>query len=58
MSRTKMSIALMLALTTLLAYATQDNTYHYEVEIGFLASSGKADSLILKPLNKLISPTS
>ncbi|WP_350432368.1 putative porin [Shewanella sp. H8] len=46
MTRTKMSIALMLALTTIPAYAAQDNVYHHEVEIGFLDSSGEADGLV------------
>lgn len=46
MTRTKMSVALMLALATIPAYAAQDNTYHYEAEIGFLDSSGEADGLV------------
>ncbi|WP_351015273.1 hypothetical protein [Shewanella sp. AC91-MNA-CIBAN-0169] len=46
MTRTKMSVALMLALATIPAYAAQDNTYHHEAEIGFLDSSGEADGLV------------
>ncbi|RPA32044.1 hypothetical protein EGC78_09950 [Shewanella frigidimarina] len=41
-----MSVALMLALATIPAYAAQDNTYHHEAEIGFLDSSGEADGLV------------
>ncbi|WP_351088029.1 hypothetical protein [Shewanella sp. S1-49-MNA-CIBAN-0167] len=43
---TKMSIALMLALSTSSVYAAQDNAYHHEAEIGFLDSSGEADGLV------------
>jgi hypothetical protein len=46
MTRTKMSVPLMLALATIPAYAAQDNTYHHEAEIGFLDSSGEADGLV------------
>ncbi|WP_137223656.1 putative porin [Shewanella sp. MEBiC00475] len=46
MTRTKMSVALMLALATIPVYAAQDNTYHHEAEIGFLDSSGEADGLV------------
>jgi hypothetical protein len=46
MTRTKMSVALILALATIPAYAAQDNTYHHEAEIGFLDSSGEADGLV------------
>ncbi|HBF46131.1 MAG TPA: hypothetical protein DDW91_06490, partial [Shewanella frigidimarina] len=41
-----MSVALMLALATIPAYAAQDNAYHHEAEIGFLDSSGEADGLV------------
>ncbi|MGI2038710.1 hypothetical protein ACRN9Z_11540 [Shewanella frigidimarina] len=46
MTRTKMSVALMLALATIPAYAAQDYIYHHEAEIGFLDSSGEADGLV------------
>ncbi|MEZ8187014.1 hypothetical protein ACED29_14455 [Shewanella sp. 5S214] len=43
---TKMSVALMLAFATSSVYAAQNNAYHHEAEIGFLDSSGEADSLV------------
>jgi hypothetical protein len=40
---TKLSIALMLALSTSSVYAEQDNAYHHEAEVGSLDSSGEDD---------------
>ncbi|MBB1426140.1 hypothetical protein H5181_06630 [Shewanella sp. SG44-2] len=45
MTRTKMSVVLMLALATIPAYAAQDNTYHHEAELSFLDSDDGGDGL-------------
>ncbi|MGK0408987.1 MAG: hypothetical protein ACJASB_001142 [Shewanella psychromarinicola] len=42
---TKMSIALMLALSTSSVYAAQDNAYHHEAELSFLDSDDGGDGL-------------
>jgi hypothetical protein len=42
---TKLSIALMLALSTSSVYAAQDNAYHHEAEVGFLDSDDGGDGL-------------
>lgn len=46
MSLNKLSVALLLALSTSSAYATQDNAYHHEAELSLLDSDDGGDGLI------------